>query len=150
MGRQGVTAEERYYLDANTVIAIVECGQTLNAAQHSFLASVDAGRVFATSSEMALSECLVKPFRDLDTAAISTLLDFLNGRRTLPLVPLSRGVMIKAAQVRAATDAKLPDAIHIACAIDAECTVFLSSDRRVRMPGIMRRIAFDDLEFGQE
>ena len=146
MGRQRVTVAERYYLDANTVIAIVESGHSLNAAQHSFLENVDAGRVFATSSEIALAECLVKPFRDLDAAAISSLLDFLNGRRTLPLVPLSRGVMIKAAQVRAATDAKLPDAIHIACAVDAECTVFLSSDKRLRTPNPMRRLAFDDLE----
>ncbi|MEF2550943.1 type II toxin-antitoxin system VapC family toxin [Aurantimonas sp. A2-1-M11] len=140
-----MTVEERYYLDANTVIAIVEGGYTLNAAQRSFLENVDAGRVFAASSEIALAECLVKPFRILDATAISSILEFLNGRRTLPLVPLSRGVMIKAAQVRAVTDAKMPDAIHIACAADAECTVFLSSDKRLRVPAPMRRIGFDEL-----
>lgn len=138
-------ARDRYYLDANTVIAIVEGVDELGPAQRTFLKSVDDGAVPAVSSEMTLAECLVRPFRERDGAAIATMLDFLDGRPTLPLVPLSRDVMIMAARIRAETAVKLPDAIHLACAIDAGCTVFVSADKRLQMIGDLRRASFDDL-----
>jgi predicted nucleic acid-binding protein len=145
MGRPDVKAGGRYYLDANTVIAIVEGVDDLHPAQRTFLRSIDEGAVLAVSSEMTLSECLVRPFRERDGAAIAIMLDFLNGRRTLPLVPLSRDVMIMAAKIRAETTAKLPDAIHLACALDAGCTVFISADKRLPMIGDLRRASFDDV-----
>ena len=98
MGAVSEAGRERFYLDSNTIIAIVERQSAFTPAQERFLKAVDAGDISVFSSGVALAECLVKPIRDGD-------------------------------RVR---------------------DVFLSADGRLRMPDTMRRIAFDDLQFGPE
>ena len=139
--------EERFYLDANTVIAIVERNFALTPSQRTFLEGIDEGKIMAMSSDISLGECLVRPIRSGDSNAIASILDFLDDRPNLPLVGMSRDVMIKAAEIRALTSAKLPDAIQVACASLAGCTVFVSADKRLRLPKSMQRVAFDDLQF---
>lgn len=143
---QGDT-EERFYLDANTIIAIIERNRPFTPSQRAFMSGIDAGRVVAMSSDIALAECLVGPLRNGDRDAVESILEFFDDRPTFPVMTMSRSVMIKAAEIRALTLAKLPDALHIACAFIAGCTVVVSADKRLRMPRTMRRIAFDDLIF---
>jgi predicted nucleic acid-binding protein len=145
VGLTRAVKNDRFYLDANTVIAIVERNSAFTTSQRHFLEGIDEGRINAVSSDIAMSECLVRPIRDANRNAIQSFLEFFDDRPTLPLIGMSRDVMIKAAELRALTLAKLPDAIHIACALLAGCTVFLSADQRLHLPKTMRRVAFDDL-----
>ncbi len=140
---------ERHYLDSNTIIAIIERPFEFTPAQERYLKAIDAGRILAFSSEIALTECLVKPIRDGEQNRIETVLKFFGDVRTLPLVPMNRSVFLRAAELRALDYLQLPDAIHVACAVLAQCDVFVSADRRIRVPKSTRRIAFDDLELGQ-
>ncbi|MCD1642165.1 type II toxin-antitoxin system VapC family toxin [Aurantimonas coralicida] len=141
---------ERFYLDSNATIAIVERQSAFTPALELFLKAVDAGEIRVFSSGIALAECLVKPIRDGDQVRLGALLRFFKDERTLPLVPADRGIFVRAAELRALDYLQSPDAIHVACAIRAGCGVFLSADRRLRMPDTMRRIAFDNLQFGPE
>lgn len=150
MGAVSEAGRERFYLDSNTIIAIVERQSAFTPAQERFLKAVDAGEIRVFSSGVALAEYLVKPIRDGDRVRLGALLRFFEDERTLPLVPADRGIFVRAAELRALDYLQLPDAIHVACAIRAGCDVFLSADRRLRMPDTMRRIAFDDLQFGPE
>ena len=136
----------RFYLDSNTIISMVEFHAVLTDGQRAFVEAMDAGHLAAFSSEIALSECLVMPFRKRSGAAVEAMLHLLDGRRSLPLVAANRAVMIEAARIRAFRSMKLPDAIHLACASYAGCTVFVSADKRLEPPAPMHRIAFDDID----
>ena len=149
MAALNASSKVRYYLDSNTIIAILERSIRFTPTQERFLKAIDAGRITAFSSEIALTECLVKPIRDGEQIRIQTVMRFFDDEQTLPLVPTDRGVFLKAAELRALDYLHLPDAIHVACAMRAQCEVFVSADRRVRVPKAMRRISFDDLDLDQ-
>ncbi len=136
---------QRYYLDSNTVIAILERNVPFGASQKAFLAALDEGGLECFSSELTLAECLVKPLRDMDAARVEAVLGFLDDRSELPLLKTDRGVFVRAAHVQAQARLKLPDALHVAIADMNGCTVFVTADKNMRLPSSMRRVSFDDL-----
>ncbi|MEZ5791940.1 MAG: hypothetical protein R3D34_14550 [Nitratireductor sp.] len=81
---------DRYYLDANVVISVLERTLPLTRSQASFLAGIDNGDVDCASSELALAECLVRPFRDGLSDNIAAILSFLDDRSELPLLKPDR------------------------------------------------------------
>jgi predicted nucleic acid-binding protein len=136
---------DRYYLDSNTVMAILESNVPFGAAQKAFLVGMDEGTLACFSSELTLAECLVKPLRDMDSARVDAVLAFLDDRSELPLLKANRAVFVSAAHVRAQARLKLPDAMHVAIADMNGCTVFVTADKNIRLPSSMRRVSFDDL-----
>lgn len=128
----------RYYLDTNVVISVVEAAERLAETQTRFIAGIDGASIKALTSELTLAECLVKPFADKNAAAVEAYLLFLNGRRNFPVVPINRHILTVAARLRTELGVKLPDAIHIATAEAAECAIFLTNDRGIRLPGKMK------------
>jgi predicted nucleic acid-binding protein len=63
--------------------------------------------------------------------------ELLTRGRGIRLVDLTRDQLRAAAQLRAATGAKTPDALQLAAALGAGCTAFLTSDRRLpSIPGL--------------
>ncbi|MDP9136801.1 MAG: type II toxin-antitoxin system VapC family toxin [Pseudomonadota bacterium] len=127
----------RYYLDTNVVISIIEATETFGQAQRRFVEKIDAREIAATTSELTLAECLVKPLANKDAAAVEAYLHFLDGRPGFLVVPISRDILLAAASLRADKTLKLPDAIHIATARAAGCTAFLTNDRKIRaLPGM--------------
>ncbi|WAJ28598.1 type II toxin-antitoxin system VapC family toxin [Antarcticirhabdus aurantiaca] len=123
---------------------MIERTRPLNPAQDAFVDGIDDGAIRVVSSDVALLECLVKPLRDKDTTLAQSVFDFFDGV-VARLIPLDRHVILQAAELRAANRLTLPDALHVACALEAGCTVFLSADRRLRVPDGMTRLAFDEL-----
>lgn len=136
---------KRYYLDANTVIAILEHERPFTSEQEAFVRGIDEGAVSCCSSELALAECLVRPMREGKSENIDAILAFLDDRENLPLIKADRATFIRAAQVRAEINLKLPDAMHVALAESNKCTIFLSADRKLRLPSSLRRMEFDEL-----
>lgn len=133
-----MAARLRYYLDTNVVISVVEAVRRLAETQTRFITGIDGSTVEALTSELTLAECLVKPFADKNAAAVEAYLLFLNGRRILPVLPINRHILTVAARLRTELRVKLPDAIHIATAESAKCSVFLTNDRGIRLPEGMK------------
>jgi predicted nucleic acid-binding protein len=53
------------------------------------------------------------------------------------MVPVSRDILVAAARLRAETNMKLPDAIHIATAQITGCSYLLTNDSHLRaIPGL--------------
>lgn len=50
----------------------------------------------------------------------------------MQLIPVTLSLLREAANLRATTNLKTPDAIHAATAIDAGCTLFLTNDNGFR------------------
>ncbi len=137
--------EPVFYLDANVIIAIVEGNSDLSPAQFEFVSAIDSGRLMAVTSELTLSECLVKPMADRNVDAISAYMNFLDGREGFPVLPISREILIEAARLRSELGGKLPDAIHVATALQAGCGTFLTNDRRIKTTTKLKSVWWDEL-----
>ncbi len=99
--------------------------------------SADARKLELITSALTLLEVLVVPYR----AGLRILADryeeLLTRGRGVRLVDLTQDQLRAAAQLRAATGAKTPDALQLAAALGAGCTAFLTSDRRLpSIPGL--------------
>ena len=120
-----------FYLDANVLIAIVE-GAPPTAHQTAFMQALDGNDLAACTSELSLAECLVKPYAERNDQAIEAYLEMLSGRAPLSVLPVTGALLLRAARLRAETRLKLPDAIHLATALETGCATFLSDDRGIR------------------
>lgn len=136
----------RFYVDTNVVIAIVEATSILVPVQVAFVEGIERSRIKAFTSELTLAECLVKPMADRNADTVAAYLTFLDGRPELPVLPVSRAILLEAARLRAETGIKLPDAIHMATASAANCDVFLTNDRGVRAAAKMKIQWWDELD----
>ncbi len=140
-----IGSDDRFYLDTNTIIAILERQSPATIPQEAFLRSIANGECFCISSEIALSECIVKPLRDGKESLAARFVEFIDTQLSAMPVVIDRAALVAAARMRATVNVKLPDALHVACAHIADCTVFISADKGVKLPASMRRLAFDEL-----
>lgn len=121
-----------HYLDTNVLIHIIEPITPLTPAQSRFLARMDDGHAFAITSELALSECLVKPIANGDEVVVEAYMALFESQRGLVVMSVTREILIEAAQLRAKSRMSLPDAIHVSTANVAGCAMFVTEDRRIR------------------
>ena len=87
-----------------------------------------AEEIIAVTSELTLAETLVKPLKDQNSAIQQAYRAFLTPTAALEIVPINRAILEDAAQWRATTKLKLPDAIHLATAFHKQCDSFFSND----------------------
>ena len=97
----------------------------------------DQGERELVTSALTLMEVLVVPYRAGNRVLAERYEALLTRSRGIRLVDLSRDQLRAAAQLRAATGAKTPDAFQLVAAISAGCTTFLTNDRRLPpIPGM--------------
>lgn len=97
------------------------------------------GRAFVTS-ELTLAEVLTSSDR-ANPLPLSRRQEFLNAivwNPTVQLMPVTRDVLFKSAELRRTTNHKLPDAIHCATAALSGCEFLISNDLKMQRlpPGI--------------
>jgi predicted nucleic acid-binding protein len=95
-----------------------------------------AGNRQIVTSELAAMECLVKPIRVGDAVIRAEYESFLFAEG-LHLLPVSMATLMRAAELRADTGPKTPDAIHAATALEVGCAIFVTNDPHFRcVPGL--------------
>ncbi|WP_159945948.1 type II toxin-antitoxin system VapC family toxin [Rhizobium sp. 18065] len=127
-------AVRRVYLDTNVFILLAEKTHETQERLVALLAGQpsDAEPRFATS-ELTLSELLVKPYREQDESLVRKYDSLMQQSEWLDLRPVDRDVLCHAAALRGQYGhLKLPDAIHLSSAIGQGCSHFLSDDRGIR------------------
>lgn len=96
-----------------------------------------AGRRRLVTSALTLLEVLVVPYRAGDSALAEKYEALLTRSRGLQTIALSTDQLRAAAQLRAVTGLKTPDALQIAAALSAGCKTFVTNDRRIpAIPGL--------------
>lgn len=97
------------------------------------------------TSALTLLEVGVLPLRKLDWPLYARYERVLLQSREVRLLPIRYDDLRLAALIRARYHMKTPDALHLAAAMRAGCTRFLTNDRRLRagIPGI-RVVSLDD------
>lgn len=127
-------AVERVYLDTNVFIMLSEKSHRLQQLLVEMISAQPFMKspVFATS-ELTLSELLVKPHQTDDDALIDGYESLILKSDWLDVRPVDRGVLYYAAVIRAQYGhLKLPDAIHVSSAIGQGCSHFLSDDHGIK------------------
>lgn len=122
----------RVYLDTNLFIYHLENAAPWSDRTEALFRRIDAGEVTGVSSELALAECLVRPFAKRDEREIRAFVNFISDGATLKIAPVTREILIEAARVRAVTGMKLKlfDAIHLATAKLLGCDLLVTNDHR--------------------
>ena len=83
------------------------------------------------TSALTLLEVLVVPLRVRNRSLADRYEALLTRSRGIRLVDMTRDQLRAAAQLRATTGFKTPDALQVAAAIGAGCRTFLTNDRRL-------------------
>ena len=96
----------------------------------------DEGRRTLVTSALALLEVLVIPYRAGDHALAERYNALLTRGRGIRLVHCTLEQLRAAAQLRAITRLKTPDALHCVAAMSAGCRILLTNDRDFQAPGL--------------
>ncbi len=118
----------RLYLDANTIIYLVEGGLGLRDAVLSWLAQAEAqADGLLITSRLSTVECRVKPLRDGQVQLLALFEGFFERDRLL-VADITPSVLDRATELRARFGFKTPDAIHLATAVEHGASAFLTAD----------------------
>jgi predicted nucleic acid-binding protein len=97
----------------------------------------DQNKLDLVTSALTLLEVLVVPYRAGNRLLAERYEALFTRSRGIRLVELTRGQLRAAAQLRAATGVKTPDALQLVAALGTGCTTFVTNDRRLSaVPGL--------------
>lgn len=130
MGQLNIPFSAVVYVDTAIVIYSVEFNPDYWQLLQSLWAKLQASEISIVSSGLTLMESLIVPLRNGNTILIDAYEQLLSPQ--VSLVPISRTILKSAAQLRATTNLRTPDAIHAATALDVGCTLFLTNDNGFR------------------
>jgi predicted nucleic acid-binding protein len=146
MGRLSLTSGQRIYLDSNILIHLVEGLDGFEAQLDVLSGALDRGGVTAVTSELSLAETLVKPLALGATLITQQFKELIQTKSMMTVVPITRSILIAAADVRAKFRLKLPDAIHVATALAAGCDAFVTQDSDFKSKLPISVAALSDLD----
>ena len=116
----------RAYLDTNVVVYLVE--ETEPWHSRVSRAMDRAGDLEILTSDLVRMESLVLPLRNRNLQLVADFKEFL-GR--YQCAGLAASAFDRAAELRAETFLRTPDALHIACAVESACDEFWTNDHRL-------------------
>jgi predicted nucleic acid-binding protein len=115
-------------LDTSVWIYHFEGSAAYGRAADSVLEAITRGQIGAVASELVLLELLVAPLKkgaqDVADEIELTLQHFPN----LQLAPVTRAVLVRAAEIRARYGLRTPDAIMLATAVESGATLAVTND----------------------
>jgi predicted nucleic acid-binding protein len=124
-------------VDTAPFIYFVEADARYSPVVESLLQLAAHGTCHLVTSALTLMELLVVPYRAGNQQLAGQYEWLLTRSRGLQMVDVSRDVLRAAAQLRAITGARTPDAIQLAAALTSGCRTFVTNDRRLpAIPGL--------------
>jgi predicted nucleic acid-binding protein len=131
MGSLIVPSSGQVYLDANPIIYSVEKHPVYEPLLAPLWHAAAARTIEIVSSDLALMETLVGPLKSGDLILADTYEQLFQQAQT-SLFPITRSILREAAQLRATTKLKTPDALHAATAQQKRCALFVTNDSDFR------------------
>lgn len=137
MVRLSDLAGQSVYLDTNVFIYALEGQPPWAAVAQQILTNVQSGALLGVTSELTLAECLVRPLQLGQTGNVAIYETALRTTRSLRVVAVTRSVLVAAAGIRASVGVRMPDAIHLATAAQANCSALISNDVRMVVQAVI-------------
>lgn len=139
----------RYYLDTNIFIYALEYGAGSGDAARRVFAHIGRGTTLAATSLLTLGEVPPRAFREANAELERAHEALFSGAPGLEIVPVTDDVLRMAARQVATSKLRLPDAIHVASAIHAQCDALLSEDTGIRSTDQLPVVRLSDPTFAQ-
>lgn len=108
---------------------------------------IDRGQINGIISAIVLTEILVHPLRTGDLRLTKHYESILSNSNNFYYQSITPQVARQAAALRAKYNLRTPDALHIACAINAGCDALLTNDSGIKRVTEMTILLVDDLEY---
>ena len=132
------------YLDANGLIYTVEGIEPYRSLLNPMWQAAEDGALTVASSQLIVTETLVKPLRDANRQIESQYREVFEAS-VLRIIEMPLPVFEQAARIRADTGLKTADALHAATAIHAGCALFITNDADFRRVEALPTVVLDDL-----
>jgi predicted nucleic acid-binding protein len=146
MGSLSYPLSDPVYVDANILIYTVERVQPHVGTLRAFWRWTNAQGLVVLTSELTVLESLVGPLKAGNQGLTTRFRRLLFQSANLRLIPVSRSILERAAQLRAQIPAlKTPDAIHAATALEAGTMTFITNDMQFRQVSGLNVVAPHDL-----
>jgi predicted nucleic acid-binding protein len=120
----------KVYLDTNCIIYLLENNPIWFPKVVARIAALRAAGDALAVGDLARAECLVGPFKSGDAGLEARYRAFFSDP-DVAVLGMTVAVCERAARLRAAHPFKLPDALHLATAIEHGCGVFLTNDAKL-------------------
>ena len=125
----------RVYFDANPIIYFIEQNTQFAEAVTPLFEMIGDGSILAFTSELSLTEVLIKPIRDNRIQVIQTHKELLLDPELFTLISPNQDTFLLAAELGGKSSMRTPDAIHMACAIESKCKYFITNDKGIKSIG---------------
>jgi len=136
---------KRVYIDTNILMYLFEGAANYQAVLESILEGIEQQYFEAVSSDLTLAELLVKPLKVGNGKLAEQYRDYLEQDDGINLISVSRNDFIQAAFIRSQTKLKLPDSLHLACAMSSECDMILTNDKAFQSSENLKVIQLSEL-----
>ncbi|MGB7100573.1 MAG: PIN domain-containing protein [Xanthobacteraceae bacterium] len=140
--------DKRVYVDSNVLIYAVEGIPATAGPAKELIKLLRARRDLMFTSEITLAEVLAPSKRRGAwplQAKRRVYLDLLIWSGAVSLLPVTREILIRTADLRKISPLKLPDAIHLISAIQSKCRFLVTGDADFKkLPAGMRQVRPDE------
>jgi predicted nucleic acid-binding protein len=116
-------------IDTNIIIYLIEGNPLYKREIEAFKAYFESDKMTVVSSDISEMELLTGFLKRNHPSLADHYLYEIRDYLIDDYIPVSKAVLLKAAEIRATSRLKSMDAIHLASAITANCDIFLTNDR---------------------
>jgi predicted nucleic acid-binding protein len=131
MGQLVISSGSKVYVDTAVLIYTLEENKDYFDLLEPLWLKFQAQEIELISSELILMEVLVVPLRNNNNSLVSDYEQLLLNS-PMQLIPINRSILRSAANLRAKTSLKTPDAIHATTAMAVNCDLFITNDKGFR------------------
>lgn len=128
--QQALIDQKLLFLDTMVFVYLLDNHANYAKLSIAVLEVIEQGTVRGVTTTLTLGEILTQPARKGDIQAMQDYELYLTNFPNLTLHPLDTAIARQAAQVRAATGLKMPDAIQLATAQSVAATAIISNDKQ--------------------
>lgn len=115
--------QKKIMIDTNIVIYFLEGDEVFEGISREVFSIIERGEAKGFISVISVAEILVKPMKLCNSQLVEKINRFLNIFPNLYIHGIDRSIAIEAANIRAVTGLKMPDALIIASAKVLNCAI---------------------------
>lgn len=134
----------RVYFDVNPIIYFIEQNTHFAETVTPIFEMIGEGSIVAFTSELSLTEILIKPIRDNLNQVIQAHKELLLDPELFTLISPNQDTFLLAAELGGKLSMRTPDAIHMACAIESKCKYFITNDKGIKSTGDVSVVQIGD------